>query len=566
MRKLITLLLSVLLIAGLFTGCNGDAVEEVFDGVFVSEDKARSIAAEEIDGVFAEDIKDCQLIEDSSSGKIYRATYIFEDFTDDEGTYDGVYYEIDISAKDGTVLQIEIETLKAHNGDYSEDVGKEAIKEKVFEILPGTSEADIVRCTYKNPEYTLGCDVCFGRIAEGTCEKCGRVYSADDVTKPHYEVEVINNGKYIYMEFDAKTGEEIPSERYESSDEDTTGRAINEADYPVTDFSSVSRAVVNSGKRPVWITGHRCNTNYKYVRKGPVKEMLGEKERKVRIALDGGCNAIEIDIGHRSCDDTLRVDHDGTASIFKSESVEDFLSLPEMKDPRLCLVIFDIKEPQYISRLIDIVHKYQKEGGRTEHNGSKYKRPKIYDFHDNPFMPSGTWSDDTRPSSAIYFVYSVPKLGDGEKYFTQEVANKLWVNEGLCVDMSNKVDAVNAIYNKLKFERGWFGDGLWNGGGRGTRKACQKAVQIRDRAGTYDIKAVESWTAWSVGGANEKLKWGIDSVMLQYPSDARGVLNTNGAITLANRRNYPFKQGTTMFVPNGMVRNGKVFDGKDYTK
>lgn len=269
-----------------------------------------------------------------------------------------------------------------------------------------------------------------------------------------------------------------------------------EDDYAF-DWSSIEE-LKEEDKRPVWLLKHRCNRN------------VGREMSDVEIGLDGGCNGVEVDIRYRKSDASLVLSHD-RLGLKSRETVEEFLSLDIMKDERMNLIVFDIKEPEIISYLIDTVHEFETENNFFE----------------------------------INYVYSVAKLKDAAIYFPS-VVSKLERNEGLCVDFHKNAYEVEALYESIDAKNCWYGDGIFIGSEAfGIKKGCCDAVDIRDQSdGESRIKKVENWTVQFKEDFYERLvNWKVDCLLLDSPLASKVTSLMEGArnIRVANRKDSPFE-------------------------
>lgn len=272
---------------------------------------------------------------------------------------------------------------------------------------------------------------------------------------------------------------------------------LDDEDY-VFDWSNIEEPEKEEDKRPVWLLKHRCNSN------------VGLEKSDVEVALEGGCNGVEVDIRYRKSDDSLVLSHD-RLFLNKRETVEDFLSLDIMKDERMNLIVFDIKEPEQISNLIDVVHDFEIEN-------NFYK---------------------------INYVYSVAKLKDAVAYFPA-IASKLENNEGVCVDFHPNAYEVEALYQSAGIKNCWYGDGIFFGSEAfGIKDGCCDAVSIRDaETGDSSIKKVENWTVQFAQDFYERLVyWKVDCLLLDSPLASKVTTLMNGArnIRIANRNDSPFE-------------------------
>lgn len=307
-------------------------------------------------------------------------------------------------------------------------------------------------------------------------------------------------------------------------------------------------------KRPVWNVAHRCNTN---VWRGLRKRVSPEKS-EVQKAINGGCNGVEVDVRRSTWGPwhkgQLILCHDATITERYSETVREFLQMDVWKNPQMCLVIWDIKEPQIMDELMKLTH-----------------------------------AEMDRPNSTIKgvnFIYSVGALSDvspgfigsmtGKTSLFEDIVDDLRPNEGICVDMdwNTSADDVEKTFDKLDFDRCWYGNGIDNGGWfvnwKDTKtkipKNCKRAVEIRDGKTSFgpnpNIKKVESWTVATMAIYMERMgNWNLDSVMLNdhmrnKKEDGRPVSSflinkinqqkdKNQQIRLANRADNPFvKWGT----------------------
>lgn len=478
MKKIITLLAIPALLA---SGCSTDQV--------MSEVEAKELAATQIDGVLASDIDNIELLETKNGVKFYRIK---------EKLYDSISYEIDMDAHTGDFLQVETETTNVGTND----VGKEAIKNKIFELLPGCNDFDIFSLNY--------------------------IEDDEEVDQPYYLALVLLNDKGYEYIFDAKSGEKLYEEVYDLNEEYTEEVETNK---PISRKGGKEQPYYREN-RPIYVQGHRCNTNYKNEWRGSRSTLLPEKDRKVANALNHGCNGVEVDLRHRACDNTIRLCHDNSITIFNSESLEDFLSLPEMRDPRLTLILYDIKEPEYIKDIMEITHEFQ---------------------DNDAFAPLG---EDGKPIEGaihkINFIYSCDGLygsfgrdNNAHRYFPT-VVKDLRPNEGMCIDYENDWNAVNNFFRSIECPRSWYGNGIFSGVyGKGTINGCKNAVRIRDAAANpYDFKGVESWTCHQKDDLVTRLNWGLDSSMVDGPQHdgdfvTQALKEIRGA-HLATRSDSPF--------------------------
>lgn len=480
MKKIFSLLAIPAL---LISGCSTDNV--------ISEQEAKDLACCQMDGVFPDDLDSSELLDRSGGGKFYRIK---------ETLYDAISYVVDIDATSGNVLQVATETT--HVGE--DDVGMEAIKNKIYLELPGCTNYDILSLDY-----------------------------AEDVEDEfedgaYYQASILMGDTGYKLYFDAKTGEKLYQEVY---DLNTIEEETDQATRVITRKGAKEQPYYREN-RPIWIQGHRCNTNYETEYRGSGVKLLPESDRKVAHALNHGCNGVEIDLRHRACDDTIRLCHDNSVTIYHSESLQDFLSLPELRDPRLTLVLYDIKEPEYIKEIMAITHEFMDKDAFA------------------PLDASGKPIEGA--NHTVNFIYSCSTLygifgrdNSAHRYFP-EIVNDLRPNEGMCVDYENGYNKVNEFFREIKCPRSWYGNGIFSGVyGSGTRNGCKNAVRIRDAAANpYDFKGVESWTCHNKGDLVTRLNWGIDSSMVDGPHHdgdfvAKAIREVKGA-HLATRDDVPF--------------------------
>ena len=66
----------------------------------------------------------------------------------------------------------------------------------------------------------------------------------------------------------------------------------------------------------------------------------------------------------------------------------------------------------------------------------------------------------------------------------RDIAPKLWPNEALAIDYENNQEEVRIMFDDIKFTRGVFGNGIFNGRARGNiERSCKAAVVLRDKTG-----------------------------------------------------------------------------------
>lgn len=469
---------------------------------YISVDDAKLCALEEIDDADLSNINQCNLMDVGLENHIYR---IF-------ATAHNVSYEIDLDALTGAPIQFESESVTAGNqpgdGLETKDIGKEEIKNIIRQKLPGIKEFEILKVDYDFKENN------------------------DNAT---YNVTAYQNNFLYEFTLEAASGNILDSKSTEvgplEDEEDLTNKSNPAKEESHYDLLKVKKAATNSNARPVWVQGHRCNTNYKYDAYGNAYEMKDQKDRETWIALNGGCNGVEVDLMRDWDNKTIKLSHSGSTVHWNSETLQDFLSLPEMKDPRMCLIIFDIKEPEMLSDLIQQVHDFQ-----IDPRGNVNLHP----FKTN--VPGG--------SETIYFIYSVGALSKANAQFYSAV-DKLWSNEGLCVDMDNDYDGVDKLFTKLynntngAFDRGWYGNGVFLGTASfGIRGSCKSAVEYRDapKSAGHHIKKVENWTVQFQSTFERLINWNVDSVMVndRLRTDVSSMLKEYPSLRIATRDDYPF--------------------------
>lgn len=271
--------------------------------------------------------------------------------------------------------------------------------------------------------------------------------------------------------------------------------------------------------RPVWIVAHKCNTNVW----SATNRRIDPSKSEVQKAINGGCNGVEVDIRWSPYKNNLVLCHQKDITRKYCDTVEEFLNLDAWNNSdQMCLVIYDIKEPQYMKQLMDITHQMMdKENSKI--NG-------------------------------INFIYSVGTIKDASGF--SNIIDELRPNEGICIDMDWEAgaDTVERFFRNYNFERCWYGNGIDHTGGffkyktsRKVQSNCIRAMEIKNGnvpmfASDTRIKKVETWT---VNTEKKFLKvmnsWNLDSLMVSdHIRDGRiKVKKDNSKIT---RVSYLLKQ------------------------
>ena len=240
----------------------------------------------------------------------------------------------------------------------------------------------------------------------------------------------------------------------------------------VTTFLCLSFCIpvfaADQSQRPVWIISHQCNSPAEHV----------------RAAIDAGVNAIEVDVRYSFSQGSWVLNHNAFGCQW-ADKLSDLFAQPGLGD-QICLILFDIKEPEYIVNQ-DLV-------GTTHDLMNRY----------------GISSED------LYIVYSVSSLDSVTDYFISGFLNSLGSNEGICVDYENDVSAVSNAFRNKGFDRTWYANGIFSGlDVTGNIKAsCLEAAMRRDRG---EFKKVESWTVSDNGSTGFKARlidWGCDAIIV----------------------------------------------------
>lgn len=493
MKKIFTLacMLFLTLACGITISCNKKT--------YLTKEEAKEIASEEL-GAFEfelEDFTECEMLQiEGLENKVYRL-----------GASDGEmsFHDITIDGVTGDVYQCESESLNCGKYDDYEDKGYlslDKVKQIIFNHLPGTNDYNIETCYFDFD---------------------------DDEEKPFYYATIFTIDGVHDLTIDAFTGDIIEDYFKEDGDANADLEEFKEEfhDYlPETRFNDIN------GQRPVWLLAHHCNDDY--YKNGTIKP---DKKRDVYKGIKSGCNGVEIDLSHRKSDNKIILRH-LPEIVAHAETLEQFLQLPEMNNNQMTMVLYDIKDYEYIDQMVEVTHEF-------------YKKPE---------------------NQNVYFIYSTDRLSnlkvkgydDPYKRF-RDIAPTLWPNEALEIDFENNQEQVRIMFDDIKFTRGIFGNGIFNGRARGNiEKSCKAAVTLRDKRGQdedpYRFKAVESWTVgrlynknvffFESVGLKERIEWGCDIVLLDgfkrlkestfNTFYARELFKVSETVRLATRDDYPF--------------------------
>lgn len=467
---------------------------------YLTQKEAKEIASDEL-GAFEfelEDFTECELFEIKGlENKVYRL-----------GASDGLvgFHDVIIDGVTGDVYQYESESLYCGKYEGYEDKGHlslDEVEQIIFNYLPGTNDFNIATCYFDIDD--------------------------DKENKPFYYATIFTIEDTHDLIIDAITGEILEDDLKEN---DTTSADLKEFKEEFHDYLPENRFKDANGQRPVWLLAHHCNDDY--YKSGKRKP---DYKRDVYKGIKSGCNGVEIDLSHRMSDASIILRH-SPEIVAHAETLWQFLELPEMSDPQMTMVLYDIKDYDFIVNMVQTTHNFYKE---------------------NP------------ANQKVHFIYSTSKLSNlknkGDPYFFfREVKDKLWPNEALAIDYENNQDAVQTMFNDLRFERGVFGNGIFNGRARGNiENSCKAAVAIRDNPiaspdDKYRFKAVNSWTVgrlynknvffFESVGLKERIDWGCDIVLLDgfkrlkestfNTFYGRELFNLNKNVRLATRDDYPF--------------------------
>ena len=168
MKKLVVLLLALSMTMFVFVSC-GNASSEA---EYISEDQAKEIALQQVEGATADEINSCVLNEEDDINKQYEITIM----------HDMYEYYVEIDAHDGGLFKVESETVTAGNqpadGEPPVDMGKAEIKKIALAEVEGALDVDVTKCLI---------------------HKDGEDY--------YYEVEIQYGGKKTTMNINATSGE-----------------------------------------------------------------------------------------------------------------------------------------------------------------------------------------------------------------------------------------------------------------------------------------------------------------------------------------------------------------------
>lgn len=465
---------------------------------YLTPEEAKEIVSDEF-GTYEfelEDFTECDLFEIKGlENKVYHLGVSDEEMS---------FHDVIIDGVTGDVYQYESESLYCGEYEGYEDKGYlslDEVKQIIFKHLPGTDDFNIVACCF---------DI------------------DDDKEKPVYCATIFTTDGAHDLTIDGVSGEII--EDYFKGD-DTTNADLEKFKEEFHDYLPENRFKDANGQRPVWLLAHHCNDDY--YKNGTIKP---DYKRDVYKGIKSGCNGVEIDLSHRKKDNKIILRHIPEV-VAHAETLKQFLELPEMSSSQMTMVLYDIKDYEWIDQMVTITHEFY---GKKE-------------------------------NQKVHFIYSTSNLsnlkynGDPYYYF-KIVKDKLWPNEALAIDYENNQDAVQTMFNYLQFERGIFGNGIFSGRARGNiEKSCKAAIKIRDNPITslddkYRFKAVNSWTVgrlenknwgfYQSVGLKERIDWGCDIVLLDGFKHlkektfntfyGRELFNVNKSVRLATRDDYPF--------------------------
>lgn len=283
-----------------------------------------------------------------------------------------------------------------------------------------------------------------------------------------------------------------------------------------------------TGKRPIWIQSHHCNSR-------------GE----VQKALNAGCNAIEIDILYKDSEGKKRgrsknvgypkptnywLAHNKVymwLDMTIAEIIEDAWRCKSPTGEHLCFIMLDIKNASDIPGLSKEIHDVYDYYYIKQNEQLKYIWNNLPpEIRNNPLF---ALSNPDNFGKKLYIIYSTADSKYIDWFNPNGVGGPLWPgpglqlreNEGVCIDQSTNTDFIASKFKEWGYDRCWFGNGYdgnipWAGEYMHSKHklpSIKRAVELRDKGDTF--KKVESWTFVSIPEVEESLfDWKCDSVMI----------------------------------------------------
>lgn len=223
-------------------------------------------------------------------------------------------------------------------------------------------------------------------------------------------------------------------------------------------FSSIC---LNAQKKPIWLVGHRCNS-----------------QESLAAALEDGGNGVEIDVRTPNNGAFWCVDHDyawaeSSCDGKKHLSLKQYLELPELKYGQFCLLWIDCKFPN-LKELVEYVHANIPNDIKGQF-AITYSRYALSDIN--------------------YYVM----VNGIAVHILDWLKENLWENEGISLGWERNFDEYKALLDQHNFpyEKHFFTDGTWHSkkikSGTRWHTSLKQACTYRD-AGQF-CRRVGMWTA-----------------------------------------------------------------------
>ena len=492
MKKFLVNVFTAFLVITCLTSC-GNSKQ------YISVEKAKELAAAELDALDPADYVDCELVDLNLENKVYRVGGSDQEVA---------YLQIFLDAVTGDVIKSDSESLRCgkYQGYEKVHLSLNEVKQIIYEKLPGTSDLNIYNCYFELDD--------------------------DEDNKALYYAEVITSDSVHDLTLDAVTGEVI--EDY--CKDDNAQSELNKFKEEFAEYLPENRFANANGQRPVWLLAHHCNDDY--TKRGKIKE---NRYRDVYKGINSGCNGVEIDLSHRDSDNEIVVRH-FPELIEHAESLDQFLHLPELNDERMTMVLYDIKDYKnnWIDEMVRITHNYYAQ------NPDNQKVHFIYSLSNLSKLKVKGVQDPYKRFRDI-----APKLWPNEALAIDFENNQEEV----------RIMFDDIKFTRGVFGNGICSGRARGNIERSVKAAIVLRDKTGPNEDPYRFKAVNSWTVgrlknkkwlffYESVGLEERIAWGCDIVLLDGFKGlndgnfntfyGRELFNVNKTVRLATRADYPF--------------------------